>query len=347
MAPQIELLKGRISVDASELLSHSRATENDVVVLSGTLLEGFGNVYSDLDLYVIGEHLPTKASDFPAALVVREDGRVRRINETLENPAHILLDLQYYTFRELDTLARSLSTLYLESRQSTGIFRKTLHHEDEDLIHKLLTGKILQDRAGHFDAAKTFDPGSFSFLKYRNDVGGYAEFRDLVGSWTAGDLDTCLYNTRNYLIAQVSGMMFLAGSTNPRPKWFVRRLKSLEAKYSELKDGVMFWMNGARHTELQKREAVESACDLIDLAYTHARELLDSNSKYYSAEEALKLTESEFAERGTRDRDTVAEWRLRRRMFSDNETPLVTQIKSPSPKTNSINVPYAAPPGVA
>jgi len=51
-------------------------------------------------------------------------------------------------------------------------------------------------------------------------------------------------------------MMFLAGSTNPRPKWFVRRLGSLEAAYSELREGVMFWMYGERRSERQKREAV-------------------------------------------------------------------------------------------
>jgi len=82
MASRIELLKGRIVVNPSELLSRSRATDGDIVVLSGTLLEGFGNSYSDLDLYVIGEHLPTQGPDVPASQVLREDGRVRRVNDT-------------------------------------------------------------------------------------------------------------------------------------------------------------------------------------------------------------------------------------------------------------------------
>jgi hypothetical protein len=296
------------------------------------LLEGFGNLYSDLDLYVIGETLPTKDADVPATLVMREDGCVRRLNETLPDPAGVLLDVQYYTFSELDTLARSLSTLYAEARQSTQIFRRALHTEDEDLIHKLLTGRVLQSGARHFDARRTFDPACFCFLKYRNEVGGYPEFRDLVGSWTAGDLDTCLYNTRGYLISQVSGMMFLAGSTNPRGKWFVRRLESLSSEYSELRDGVMLWLTGAQRTEPQKRAAVESALDLIDMTYALARRLLDTNPKYFSNEEALLLTEREFAERPTRDRDTLAERHLRRRMFSAGELPLSTQFPDPTPK---------------
>lgn len=332
---KIALLNGQLVIDPYELLGRSRARDQDVVVLSGTLLEGFGNLYSDLDIYVIGEHLPTKGSDMPATLVIREDGCVRRVNELLAGTDDILLDVQYYTWRELDTLARSLRRLYAESRESTQIFRKTLHHEDEDLIHKLLTGRILQDGASPFQAREIFDPGMFCFLKYRNEVGGYADFRDLVGSWTAGDLDTCLYNTRGYLISQVSGMMFLAGSTNPRPKWFVKRLASLDASYAELAEEVMSWMASECRTERQKRVAIETACDLIDMTYQHARDLLSSHPRYFSAAEALTLTEQEFAERATRDKDTLAEWQLRRRMFTKADSPLFTQMRTASRKSRA------------
>ena len=339
---RIELLGGHILVDPYELLGRSRASDQDVIVLSGTLLEGFGNLYSDLDLYVIGDALPTKGSDVPATLVIREDGCVRRVNETLEDSANILLDVQYYTFHELDTLARSLRSLYAESRQSTQIYRKTLHQEDEDLIHKLLTGDILQDGTGRFDARERFDPGMFCFLKYRNEVGGYAEFRDLVGSWTAGDLDTCVYNTRGYLISQVAGMIFLAGSTNPRPKWFVRRLASLRPEYSDLKEGVTSWLQGGYKTERQKREAVETACELIELTYEHARALLATNPRYFSAEEALELTDREFAGRAIHDRDTHAEWQLRRRMFSRPEYPLIREMTNPVSRTARMDLAHAS-----
>jgi hypothetical protein len=341
LLPKIKLLEGRVVVDPLELLGRSRATDQDVVVLSGTLLEGFGNLYSDLDLYVISDHLPTKGLAVPPMLVIREDGCVRRVNETLADLDNILLDVQYYTFQELDTLARSLRTLYAESRQSTQIYRKTLHHEDEDLIHKLLTGTVLQDGTLLFDARKTFDPGMFCFLKYRNETGGYAEFRDLVGSWTAGDLDTCLYNTRGYLISQVSGMMFLAGNTNPRPKWFVRRLAALSAEYSDLRDGVMAWMESGRRIEREKSEAVETACELIDRTYMHARGLLDKDPRYFSVAEAVILTEHEFAERATRDKDTMAEWQLRRRMFSATEPPLITQIRGQPCKVRAMDGSHA------
>jgi hypothetical protein len=344
LPPRIDLLQGRVSVDPYELLSRSRALDEDVVVLSGTLLEGYGNLYSDLDLYVIGNELPSKGPNTPITLVIREDGCVRRINETLEDSANILLDVQYYTFGELETIARSLRTLYHESRQGTQIYRKTLHHEDEDLIHKLLTGSVLQDGTGRFDARATFDAGAFCFLKYRNEVGGYAEFRDIVGSWTAGDLDTCLYNTRGYLVAQVSGMMFLAGNTNPRPKWFVRRLASLPVEYLDLRAGVMSWMQNAQRTLSQKREALEAACDLIDLTYRHARALLATNPRYFSAQEALALTEREFADRPIRDNDTVVEWELRRRMFTDADRPLMAEIQSQSrhtPRIDGSHVPHS------
>lgn len=328
MVSQIELLRGRVQVFAEDLLTRSRAEAADVVVLSGTLLEGIGNLYSDLDIYVIGDRLPPKGPNGPTALVVREDGRVRRINEVLPSAPNIVLDVQYYTFRELATLARSLNELYAQSRRSARIFRKTLHLDDEDLIHKLLTGVVLQDGTGRFDARQTFDAGKFCFLKYRNEVGGYAEFRDLIGSWADGDLDSCLYNIRGYLISQVSGMMFLAGNTNPRPKWFVRRLASLGEEYLELRERIIVWMHDARHTQSQKREAVETACDLIDMTYTLARALLSTRPQYFAAEEALALLQSELGERASHDKEASGEFELLREIFSGSAPPLFTQIES-------------------
>ena len=330
MVSKIELLDGRISIDIEELLSHGRVETRDVVVLSGTLLEGIGNLYSDLDLYVICEQLPPQGPDGPAMQVVREDGRVRRINETLERAGNMLLDVQYYTFRELATLTRSLNELYSESRRSTRIFRKTLHPDDEDLIHKLLTGKTLQDGTGRFNAREIFDAAKFSFLKFRNEMGGYAEFRDLVGSWTDGDLDSCLYNIRSYLVAQVAGMMFLAGKTNPRPKWFVRKLASLDPEYGELRSGILAWLEGAHHTDQQKRQSIQIACGLIDMTYAFVRTLLGTKSQYFRVEEALALTESAFAEQATHDREMSDEFQLLRRMFSSSVSPLFTQIDAHS-----------------
>ena len=326
MNSPIELLNGRISLDPVDLLGYSRAMDTDVVMISGTLLEGIGNPYSDLDMYVIGEQLPSVAPTGPVTLVIREDGRVRRVNEALPHAGGIILDVQYYTLHELSTLSRSLNELYAESRQSARIFRKTLHPDDEDLIHKLLTGTVLRDDARVFDAHKIFDRGRFCFLKYRNEVGGYAEFRDLMGSWNDGDLDSCLFNMRNYLVSQVSGMLFLAGSTNPRPKWFLRRLASFGEPYTGLRRGLLSWLHGARGTDAQKREAIETACHLIDSTWTHIRSLLGTAPTYFHPEEALALADRELAARGSGDREADEEFELLQRIFSANAAPLASQM---------------------
>jgi hypothetical protein len=89
----------------------------------------------------------------------------------------------------------------------------------------------------------------------------------------------------------------------------------------------MTWMHAARHTELQKREAVQTACDLIDMTYIFARALLNTNHRYFRVEEALALTEREFGEHATHDREKSAEFQLLRRMFSSAAPPLFVQMK--------------------
>jgi hypothetical protein len=181
----------------------------------------------------------------------------------------------------------------------------------------------------------------FCFLKYRNEAGGYAEFRDLVGSWMAEDLDSCLYNTRGYVISQVSAMMFLGGSTNPRPKWFIRKLAAMGADYAQLRESLLLWMNSARLTDGHKRDAIESACGLIDTTCSHHRRLLDTNPRYFSAREALALTDREFSQRDGCDRDTVIEWKLRRQMFSATEPPLFSVLTERDHAGRSRDLSYA------
>jgi hypothetical protein len=138
--------------------------------------------------------------------------------------------------------------------------------------------------------------------------------------------------------------MFLAGSTNPRPKWFVRKLAALQREHTDLKDGVNSWLQSAQHTELQKREAIEVACELIDLTYAHARELLGTNPHYFSVEEALELTEREFAGRAVQDRDTETELRLRRRMFAPAGRPLMIELLNQAGRHPRIDLAHAPAP---
>jgi hypothetical protein len=114
----------------------------------------------------------------------------------------------------------------------------------------------------------------------------------------------------------------------------VRRLGSLGEEYLELRERIMTWMQGARYTQLQKHEAVETACDLIDMTYVFARELLGTNPLYLPVEEALALTERDFAERALHDREMLEEFQLLRRMFSSSPAPLFAQIEG-QPRTLS------------
>jgi hypothetical protein len=136
-------------------------------------------------------------------------------------------------------------------------------------------------------------------------------------------------------------MMFLAGSTNPRPKWFIRRLASLGPQFSELRSGVMQWMSAPQATDAQKRKAVETACELIDLAFDHVHDLLDTNPQFYSTEQALEITEQEFAEHAVQDRDANAERQLLRRMFNKSEAPLLAQLLGPSQRMLRVDASYA------
>ena len=129
-----------------------------------------------------------------------------------------------------------------------------------------------------------------------------------------------------FLIGRALGHNLRAGSTNPRPKWFLRRLASFENQYTELRRGLLSWMHGARHTDLQKREGIDTACGLIDSAWLHIRSLLNTAPECFRADEALALADRELATRNSGDREAAEEFQLLQRIFDSAATPLSSQL---------------------
>lgn len=309
-------LGGRLEMSWNEIIDRVKPEPDDIVILSGTLVEGIGNKHSDIDAYVITKTLPTTNKMGKHNYLGCHDGRVRQYYDYLENQG-FGFDVEYYTPAEINEMIAEVETLHALARTSTKILRKKLAWSVEDALHKFHIGECLTNSDAY---ARVFPSGfwkKLSFVQYRNRIGGYPEFKDIMGSWGSGDFETSLFVTTPYLLDQAAALCHITGATNGKQKWILKNLHRLPAHLSKLGQDILTWLDKGKPDDAAKSEAVLEACDLMERIYRELSEFLDAEPEtYFSCGEALQLIEAEYQRESYHDPQTVLEFEHRRRIYS-------------------------------
>lgn len=309
-------LDDQLVITEQEIMERACALPGDIVILSGTLVEGIGNKHSDIDLYVVGDELPGRDRVGPRAYTGYADGRVRAYYDYLES-AGFGFDVEYYTRSEVADMKEAVLSLYNKARGGTKILRERLEDPTADALHKFRIGICLQQAEEYRSLFEDRFWAMLSFILYRNKTGGYPEFKDIMGAWGSGDYDTSLHIMREFVLNQTAALGHLTGMTNGRAKWVFQTIKGLPEEYQDIAKDVLRWLYTEKLTEEAKRTAVLDACDLIDRVYLADMEILDARAPLsFTPEEALELTAQELARENFHDRQTLAEFEHRRRLFS-------------------------------
>ncbi|MDF9302027.1 hypothetical protein P5P81_05600 [Tritonibacter mobilis] len=312
----LKYLDDSLVIHSDEILERSVAGPDDIVILSGTLVEGIGNAHSDLDVYVIGDDLPTAESVGERNYLEVVDGKVRAYYDYLPTGS-FGFDVEYYSKSELTEMLAQVDDLYARSLKSTKILRQTLVYTVMDALHKVHVGECLCNEHRLRGLVPEDSWRKLSFVLYRNKIGGYPEFKDIMGAWKSGDFDTALENARTYLLRQAGALCHLTGSTNAKPKWALQMLKRVPSNLAPLSDDILTWLWKGFETPEKKREGVLEACGLIERIYRESNAYLDQATGIgFSCAQALTLTEREYQREAFKDQQTGQEFEHRRRLFS-------------------------------
>lgn len=320
-----DLPNGR-KIDVGEIRERAKATPGSLVVLSGTLIEGIGNSHSDLDVYCFSDVLPEAAAFGEHNYLGVEEGSVRQFYDYLTTDG-LGFDVEYYTWDEFHQITSRLTELHQESLSKTKLLRATLSREEEDLIHKFIIGVVIDGESDlHARHAKHMKP-QFCFLKYRNHCGGYPEFKDILGAYTAEDWDTCLHLTREYLIDHAMALTFMTEDSNAKKKWIMRKLARLPGATSTLGDRIRTWLVEGASTDDGKRRRVHAAIELVDEVFREIASRLGQLNGSYDLDEARRLTEAEYRLETFHDVQTEKEFDHRRRQFDPAAPTLLSHLQ--------------------
>jgi hypothetical protein len=175
--------------------------------------------------------------------------------------------------------------------------------------------------------------GKFSFIKYRNLVGGYPEFKDIRGAYDAGDLETAMLVVRDIVAEHAMALTFVAGDTNTKPKWLARKLSRLPSELQPFGKRILDWLLLGCSDHESKSDWILAGISIIDEIYGNIRSRLDLCEDFYTVSEAKMLTEEEYLNESFHDFQTMEEYNFRRRQFDSSACHILTYLSSTGRKS--------------
>jgi predicted nucleotidyltransferase len=193
------------------------------VYVAGSVVRGWGNDRSDLDLYVICDVLPSGFAGSGASAVALEPN-------TVPNRAKYVGDrrweIEYWLDHQVDQMLQKISWQEFDRNQSAGdlltlpelMFLERLRHAVAVAGDDWLTAhREMLDRSA---------VRSILVTRYLGRADSYIE--DVVGQLAAGDVYSAVLSARAGFGFAIDALLANYGEYNQRPKWRARCLRGVD-----------------------------------------------------------------------------------------------------------------------
>lgn len=199
----------------------ARYPEAVTAYVAGSLVEGYGNGQSDLDLFVLFAGAPPAAGDGGAAAAFDGAGVYRVELDYLDG---VRVDTECWPVPAVLDVAKRLN----DSPAEDWTAPVSLPEELFQLAHGIRIGMPVAAPA-EFERMRTaFDWDHVCLLRYIRHMSLYTgSSEDAVGAVQAGDHETALLTSREALGAAADALLAASGSTNTKPKWRFTKLRGM------------------------------------------------------------------------------------------------------------------------
>ncbi len=258
--PQLDrLLRERTAFSLPDVVQRATASSHDIVIWTGSLLEGFGNSTSDIDFYVIVDDVAGR----PGVFVPLSNGRGYR-SETIGGKTRI--DLNFIATQTLNDLIAQLTAF-----EEYDADRVQLDPEGLEILHRMTFGIQI---AGCEEL--TLRPDKQLLSNYIAAVmieraNSYKQ--DSIGSLLDGDPESAIVSDRMRLRCLIDAFLARNGLTNARfDHWRIKKLAQLGEPDFLHRYLACEGIPGPRRTAGEHASAVEHLSVIRDLC----RDLEDS-----------------------------------------------------------------------
>jgi hypothetical protein len=188
--------------------------------VAGSLVEGYGNPRSDLDLFVLFEGAPPEAEGGAAAAF--DGAGVYRTD--LDYVDGVRVDTECWPMPAVLDIAKRLNELPADDWTAPV----SLPEELFQLVHSIRIGLPVAAPAEFERVRAAFDWEHVCLLRYIRHMSLYTgASEDAVGAVQVGDHATALLTSREALGAAADALLAASGSTNTKPKWRFTKLRGM------------------------------------------------------------------------------------------------------------------------
>lgn len=193
----------------------TRLSPREFVYISGSLVEGLGNKWSDVDVFVVGDLAPLGTG------VLNVDS-ARVINHTIGDRR---VDFEFVEQSHVETIINKLNSFDGNASVHSGGLLST---SDQKFLHLLRVGIPVCHNENHNKILATLDVKNLSqYLRrvaYENTNGC---FEDLCGMVESQDFAVALLRSRDLISFATDVLLHHQGSTNPSTKWRIKILTKM------------------------------------------------------------------------------------------------------------------------
>lgn len=281
--------------------------EDDAVFISGTLVEGIGNIYSDIDTYVLTDRLRNVADVDVSAhhRVLTSSREIARRGDFSADvylihtvvPGHdIKIDVEFLELASVECMLQEANDIFRYAVNHPILLTKQMTHRQKIFIHRMYIGDILRG-SDLLNRLRTVLPAEkYCYILYRWIGSDFSVMLDLMGAWSNGELNRAADLARENLITQMTAYLHLCGVTNPTRKWFWTNMEqhrsSIGSIYSRFSKFFYFSDN---NFEEDKKNYVLESLDLIEDLFSLMGKQLETIKDVPSGVQGLALLRDNHA----------------------------------------------------
>ncbi|OMQ20871.1 hypothetical protein [Serratia oryzae] len=228
------------TLDIKKYIEPLRISENDVVIVCGTLIENIGNEFSDIDVYIITEHYRTSnnidiSSYFRVISTNKEIIKEKSEEDILlvhlpVEETGVKIDIEFKKFNDIDKLSDTLNEYYHYAINNHILLTKEMSERNLSFIHRIHNGICIHNEERLTSLKNKLNQNIFNYYLYRLNASDYADLLDIIGAWRKGELERCFDLARENLIKQMLAYVCLIGNTDYKRKWILTRIKQFKVQ---------------------------------------------------------------------------------------------------------------------
>ncbi|MBC1722338.1 hypothetical protein IA817_02575 [Listeria seeligeri] len=194
------------------------------VYAAGSLLEGFGNSKSDIDLFVVANDIDVNSLCLEYPKANHNMSCIRRKMVSIFNVSYEQIDFDIEVYEE------SYINQYIRDLNNGNA---TSHDSRYDLLHRLKFGAPLMGEEKFLKIKEKIDYDQFNVLPSISVSLYYpVKSRDVLGAYEEKAYDTSFYMALRLLEDCIGAYLAIQCETNPNSKWLMKKISRYEEQGS-------------------------------------------------------------------------------------------------------------------